>query len=616
MRTFGSNVHVKNTKGHLNKLEDRSQPMVFMGYELGTKGYKFFDPVNFKVIMSRDVIFEEGEKWTWSTQLEGTNSFTFLPDFLPDQSLEEDSASDEEDNAPHDEITSSSNNSEDSHCLRYRSLTDLYSKTNSIPLDEETCLVADEEPLTCLEAAQDEVWRQAMKEEMLAIDRSNTWELESPPSNCKPIGLKWIFKLKKNPKGEIMRQKSRLVVKGYSERKGIDYEEVFAPVVRFETVRALIAIAALKRWMIHHLDVKSTFLNGEIEEVIYIQQPEGFAIEGKEDHVLRLRNALYGLKQALRAWYFKFDKCLISLRFVKSNCEQSLYVKQASMDTLTVGVYVDDLIVTGSSTETIKTFKVEMKKRFKMSDLGSLSSYLALEVRQDNGYIFLSQNAYAQKILEYTKLTKCNAVSTPLEARVKFTSIEESDRVNVTPYRSLIRSLRYLTHTRPDLLYSVGILSRYTEKPSPEHLNAVKRVIRHVKGTADYGLCYKKGESNFELIGYCDSNFAGDVGDRKSTASHNFFLGGMTIKWSSQKQSIVALSSCEAEYIAATGAACQALWMKRLISDLKHEEHKGVKLMVDNQSAITLSKNPVHHNRTKHIDTRYHFIRQCIKTRT
>ena len=159
MRTFGSIFHVKNTKRHLNKLEDRSQPMVFIGYELGTKGYKCFDPVNFNVIISRDVIFEEGEKWTWSTQVEGTNSFTFLPDFLSDQSLKEDASSDEEDNAPHNEITSSSNSSEDSHCPRYRSLTDLYSETNSIPLDEQTCLVADEEPLTYLEAAQDEVWR-------------------------------------------------------------------------------------------------------------------------------------------------------------------------------------------------------------------------------------------------------------------------------------------------------------------------------------------------------------------------------------------------------------------------------------------------------------------------
>ena len=204
-----------------------------------------------------------------------------------------------------------------------------------------------------------------------------------------------------------------------------------------------------------------------------------------------------------------------------------------------MGVYVDDLIVTGSSTEAIKTFKVEMKKWFEMSDLGSLSSYLGLEVRQYEDYIFSSQHAYAQKIFEYAKLAECNAVSTPLEARVKFTNIEESDIVDVTTYKSLIGSLRYLTHTRPDLLYSIGILSRYMEKPSQEHLNAVKRVIRYVKGTTDYGLLYKKGESNFELIGYSDSDFAGDVGDRKSTSGHIFFLGEMAISWSSKNKAFV-----------------------------------------------------------------------------
>ena len=231
-----------------------------------------------------------------------------------------------------------------------------------------------------------------------------------------------------------------------------------------------------------------------------------------------------------------------------------------------MGVYVDDLIVIGSSTEAIKTFKGEMKKRFEMSDLGSLSSYLGLEVKQVDDYIFLSQNTCAQKILEYAQLTECNAVSTPVEARVKFTRIEESDRMNVTTYRSLIVSLRYLTHTRLDLLYSVGILSRYMEKPSQEHLNVVKRVIRYVKGTTDYGLLYKKGDSNSELVGYSDSNFVRDIGDWKSTSSHIFFLGGMAISWSSQKQSIVALSSCEAEYIATTVVGFQALWMKCLIS--------------------------------------------------
>ena len=383
--------------------------------------------------------------------------------------------------------------------------------------------------------------------------------------------------------------------------------------MRFETIRLLIALAALKKWQLHHLDVKSAFLNGEISEIVYVRQPEGFLVKGKEGHVLRLRKALYGLKQAPRAWYFKLHSCLISLGFTKSNYEPSLYLKQSDSNTIIVGVYVDDLIVTGSSSAGIEKFKEEMTREFDMSDLGFLSSYLGIEVKQGNQCVFLSQTSYARKLLEHANLGECNVVTTPLEARVKFTNEEGGIRVNSTLYRSLIGSLRYLTHTRPDLLFSVGFLSRFMQNPTQEHYNGLKRILRYVKGTEDYGLFYKKGDMKGELVGFSDSDFAGDSHNRKSTSGYIFFFGGMAISWSSQKQSIVALSSCEAEYIAATSATCQAVWMIRLIKELTNEEETSVKLMVDNQSAITLSKNTGHHNRTKHIDTRYHFIRECVE---
>ena len=228
-------------------------------------------------------------------------------------------------------------------------------------------------------------------------------------------------------------------------------------------------------------------------------------------------------------------------------------------------------------------------------------------------YIFLSQTTYVHKLLQHAKLEDCNAAITPLEARAQFTSEEGRSTVNSTAYRSLIGSLRYLTHTRPDLLFSVGLLSRFMEKPTQEHFNGVKRILRYVKGTEDYGLLYKKGNLKGELIGFSDSDFAGDCHNRKSTSGYIFFFGGMAVSWSSQKQSIVALSSCEAEYIAATSATYQAVWMNRLIRELTNNDESTVKLMVDNQSAITLSKNLVHHVRTKHIDTRYHFIRECVE---
>ena len=271
------------------------------------------------------------------------------------------------------------------------------------------------------------------------------------------------------------------------------------------------------------------------------------------------------------------------------------------------------MIVTGSSSAIIEIFKAEMTQEFDMSNLGSLSSYLGIEVKQGKSFIFLSQTAYAQKLLQHAKLGECNAATTPLEARAQFTNEEGRSTVNSTVYQSLIGSLRYLTHTRPDLLFSVGILNRYMENPNQEHYNGVKRVLRYIKGIEDYGLLYKKGELKGGLIGYSDSDFERDCHDRKSTSEHIFFFGGMAVKWSSQKQSVVALCSCEVEYIAATKATCQAVWMNRMIGESMNNEEIKVKMMVDNQSAIMLSKNPVHHNRTKHIDTWYHFIRECVE---
>ena len=586
--------------------------MIFVGYELGSKAYRCFDPINSKVVISRDVVFEENEKWNWSTNGENSHSLMFLPNFLSDQTHEEESQPSDEEEEASVEVTSSSHTSSDIHSPRYKSLTNLYSETSPIIQDEEAHLLSGEEPLSYAETASEEAWMRAMREEMLSIDRNDTWQLEFPPPNCRPIGLKWIFKLKKNPQGEVIKHKARLVVKGYSQRKGIDYEEVYAPVVRFETIRLLIALAALKGWQIHHLDVKSAFLNGEINEVIHVKQMEGFLVKGKEGYVLRLKKALYGLKQAPRAWYIKLHSCLISLGFVKSKHEPSLYLKQSDSHFVIVGVYVDDLIVSGSSSAGIENFKGEMTRKFDMSDLGFLSSYLGIEVKQGKKFIFLSQTSYAQRLLEHANLGECSAVATPLEARVKFTQEERGSKVNPTLYRSLISSLRYLTHTRPDILFAVGILSRHMENPTQEHYTGVKRVLRYLKGTENYGLFYKKGDLRGELIGYSDSNFAGDSNDRKSTSGH-IFLGGMAVSWSSQKQSIVALSSCEAEYIAATSATCQAVWMSRLLGELMRNEVMKATLLVDNQSAITLSKNPVHHNRAKLIDTRYHFVRQCVE---
>ena len=281
---------------------------------------------------------------------------------------------------------------------------------------------------------------------------------------------------------------------------------------------------------------------------------------------------------------------------------------------LIVGVYVDDLIITGECIQDIDKFKSQMKKLFSMSDLGLLSYYLGIEVCQNSQRITLNQSAYARKVLDKCGMKDCNPSQIPMEPRLKLSKESTSPPVDTTLYRSIVGSLRYLLHTRPDLAFSVGMVSRYMEKPTTEHMAAVKHILLYVKGTLNLGCVYEKKEGILELIGYSDSDLAGDTDDRKSTSSLIFFLGSNPISWCSQKQKVVALSSCEAEYIAACAAACQGVWLGRLLADLLKTEVKKVVLKIDNQSAIALSKNSVHHERSKHIDTRFHYIRDCVES--
>ena len=508
-------------------------------------------------------------------------------------------------------------NPEDTTPKKTRAIEEIYAETHPVDDFHQVCLSTIEESDNFEEVVSHEEWRQAIQEEYVSILRNQTWDLVPLPPGKKPIGLRWVFKLKKNSNGEIARYKARLVAKGYVQKAGIDYDEVFAPVARMDTVRMLIALAALNSWFVHHLDVKSAFLNEDLEETVYVKQPEGYIQEGKEHLVLNLKKALYGLTQAPRAWNLKLDSCLKSMGFMRCEQDHAVYVQRSSNCILIIGVYVDDLLITGSHEDMILAFKGHMGKLFEMSDLGLLTTYLGLEITQEPTRIKLGQRGYAMKILLDSGMENCNLVLTPLEARSKFSKEGSKSTVDSTTYRSYLGRLRYLTHTRPDLVYSIGILCRYMEQPTTEHWAGLKRVLRYVNGTVNLGLIYdKKQKSEESLTGYSDSDYAGDLNDRKSTSSMVFFLGNMPISWNSQKQSIVSLSSCEAEYIAVTSAACQGIWLSRLQAELTNKENKVVKLRVDNRSAIALCKNLVFHGRSKHIETRFHMIRDLVVQKT
>ena len=274
---------------------------------------------------------------------------------------------------------------------------------------------------------------------------------------------------------------------------------------------------------------------------------------------------------------------------------------------------MDDLIICEPDSNKIAEFKQQMTKLFSMSDLGLLSYYLGIEVTQKCGEIAICQSAYASKIVEQCGLSGCNPTDTPMKQRARLVSGTADKDFDVTKYRSIIGSLRYLVNTRPDIAYAVGMASRFLESPNIEHWAVVKRIVRYVSRTINYGCSYVKGgEGGLNLLGYTDNDHGGVLVLRRSTTGIGFFLGNNLVTWTSQKQKVVALSTCEAEYVAAAVGACQGVWLSRLIADLMGRDVQKFRLLVDNKSAIELSKSPVFHERSKHIDTWFHYIRECI----
>ncbi|KAG7553295.1 hypothetical protein ISN45_Aa06g038290 [Arabidopsis thaliana x Arabidopsis arenosa] len=610
LRVFGSIAHAHVPDEKRSKLDDKSEKYIFIGYDNNSKGYKLYNPDTKKTIISRNVVFDEEGEWDWKSNEEDYN---FFPHFEEDDSelTREEPPREEPTTPPTSPTSPQGEESSSERTPHFRSLQELYEVTENQDNLTLFCLFAECEPMDFQEAIEKKTWRNAMDEEIKAIKKNDTWELASLPNGHKAIGVKWVYKAKKNSKGEVERYKARLVAKGYSQRAGIDYDEVFAPVARLETVRLIISLAAQNKWKIHQMDVKSAFLNGDLEEEVYIEQPQGYIVKGEENKVLRLKKALYGLKQAPRAWNTRIDKYFKEKDFIKCPYEHALYIKIQKDDILIACLYVDDLIFTGNNPSMFEEFKKEMTKEFEMTDIGLMSYYLGIEVKQEDNGIFITQEGYAKEVLKRFKMDDSNPVTTPMECGIKLSKKEEGEGVDPTTFKSLVGSLRYLTCTRPDILYAVGVVSRYMEHPTTTHFKAAKRILRYIKGTINYGLHYSTS-NDYKLVGYSDSDWGGDVDDRKSTSGFVFYIGDTAFTWMSKKQPIVTLSTCEAEYVAATSCVCHAIWLRNLLKELSLPQDEPTKIFMDNKSAIALAKNPVFHDRSKHIDTRYHYIRECV----
>ncbi|KAJ9544531.1 hypothetical protein OSB04_024238 [Centaurea solstitialis] len=402
-----------------------------------------------------------------------------------------------------------------------------------------------------------------------------------------------------------------LVAKGYRQQEGIDYDETYAPVARIEAIRIFLAYAAHKNMTVYQMDVKCAFLNGVLQEEVYVEQPEGFVDSRFPNHVYILDKALYGLKQAPRAWYETLTDYLLGVGYKKGTIDPTLFLKKSGEDLIIVQIYVDDIIFASTKPEMCQEFENTMKSQFKMSMMGELTFFLGLQVRQRPDGIFINQAKYVQDLLKRFDFGGSNSAATPMPRNFQLSADTSGKPVDQKTYRAIIGSLLYLTSSRPDIVFSTGVCARFQCDPRDSHLSAVKRILRYLKGTPDFGLWYPK-DSGFELIAYTDSDNAGCKLNRKSTSCACQFLGDKLVSWSSRKQTCVSLSTAEAEYVAAACCCSQVLWMKTQLADFGYTMHR-IPIYCDSKSAIQITANPVQHSRTKHIDIRYHFIKDHVE---
>ena len=347
---------------------------------------------------------------------------------------------------------------------------------------------------------------------------------------------------------------------------------------------------------------------------MYVEQPPGYIVKGEENKVYRLRRALYDLKQAPHAWYNRIEAYFLKEGFEKCPYEHTLFIKKSTHGTslLLVCLYVDDLIFTGNDEILFSSFKHSMMKEFDMTDLGRMRYFLGLEVLQRADGIFICQIKYAQEVLERFNMAGCNVVYNPVVPGFKLVANSVGMAINNTQYMQMVGSMIYLTSIRPGIMFVVNLLSRYLAHPTELHLQAVKKVLRYIKGTLSYGIFYKQS-GNTELLAYTDSDYAGNLEDRKSTSGFLFVLSSGAVSWSLKKQPVLTLSTTEAEFIAAASCACQAVWLRRMLENLDNASAETTIIYCDNSSTIKLSKNPVMHGRSKHIDVRFHFLRDLTR---
>jgi len=465
-------------------------------------------------------------------------------------------------------------------------------------------------PKTFRSALADPHWRAAMQAEFDALLANDTWTLVPRPPGVNVVTGKWVFRQKFLSDGSLDRYKARWVLRGFTQRPGIDYDETFSPVIKPATVRVVLTLALSRSWPIHQLDVKNAFLHGTLTETVYCQQPSGFVDSSHPDHVCRLNKSLYGLKQAPRAWHNRFASHITSLGFVEAKADTSLFTCSRSADTAFLLLYVDDIVLTASSQSFLQRIIAALQREFSMTDMGALHHFLGVSVDRRGDDLFLSQKQYMLDILDRAGMRDCKPCSTPVDTHAKlFANGVPVD--DPTHYRSIAGALQYLTFTRPDISYAVQQICLFMHDPREPHLVAMKRILRYIQGTLELGFHLHR-TSPVDLTVYSDADWAGCPETRRSTSGYGVFLGDNLVSWSSKRQATVSRSSAEAEYRAVANGVAEACWLRQLLLELHCPLRRATVVYCDNVSAVYLSTNPVQHQRTKHVEIDLHFVRDRV----
>lgn len=610
IRIFGSVGYVHIPKEKRKKLDQKSSKMMLVGYE--QENYRMYDQNTKKITVSRDVKFDELSKVSEKKQnyaeinvdeqtLEDQRMMSSIID--KDDRIQDESSSDES-------MKSTEDNDKSYHPgwkidMDKRSNMTLRSRKNKnmeVNLTEINIPETFEEAVTGYERKN---WQKAIDEELSSHKKNNTWTITDRTAK-KPITSKWVFSIKKNKEGEIERYKARLCARGFTQIKDIDYKETFSPTSRYDSIRLILSIAAKEDLEIEQFDVKTAFLYGELFEEIYMEVPEG--VQADSSKVCKLNKSLYGLKQSSRCWNKKFTSFLVTYGFKPCHADSCVFVGYFNNIQVLLILYVDDGLLLSKDKEILSAILNDLGKNFDIKRL-NLNSFIGMEISKTPGCIVISQRDYIKNVINKFNLSEAKGCSTPVDVNVKL-SKNENEIISNFPYREAVGALLFLSSvSRPDITYAVNLVSRYVNNPGAIHINAVKRIIRYLISTKEMSIVY---DSDTELVGYSDSDFAGDLDSRKSNTGYLFLMNGGPVTWASRKQGTVALSTTESEYMAASDAAREILWIRQFLLDIGKPQNT-VTLKIDNQSAIKLIHNPVFHKRSKHIDVRYNFIREKVE---